>query len=43
MLLTDSVRPLHRAPSFKVFGSVLASGGVIKAINAKGLAGVPSV
>ena len=39
MLLTD-LSDLFSATQFKVFGNVLASGGVVKAINAKGLAGV---
>ena len=39
MLLTD-LSDLFTATQFKVFGNVLASGGVVKAINASGLAGV---
>ena len=39
MLLTD-LTDLFAATQFKVFANVLASGGVVKAINASGLAGV---
>jgi aspartyl-tRNA synthetase len=40
MELTD-ISSVFEGTAFKVFGNVLAKGGVIKAINAKGLAGVP--
>jgi aspartyl-tRNA synthetase len=40
MKLTN-LSDMFAGTDFKVFGSVLKSGGVIKAINAKGLAGVP--
>ena len=39
MLLTD-LSDVFAASQFKVFANVLAQGGVVKAINAKGLAGV---
>lgn len=39
MELTDFTEEF-RASSFKVFGGTIANGGVVKAINAKGLAGV---
>jgi aspartyl-tRNA synthetase len=39
MLLTD-LSDLFTGTSFKVFANVLGQGGVVKAINAKGLAGV---
>ncbi len=39
MLLTD-LTDLFQGTQFKVFGNVLAQGGVVKAINAKTLAGV---
>ena len=41
MLLTD-LSDLFAQAQFKVFANVLAQGGVVKAINAKGLAGVSS-
>jgi aspartyl-tRNA synthetase len=36
-----SLAPVFEGTQFKVFGNVLKNGGVVKAINAKGLAGVP--
>ena len=41
MLLTD-LSDLFSTTQFKVFANVLGQGGVVKAINAKGLAGVSS-
>ena len=41
MLLTD-LSDLFASAQFKVFANVLGQGGVVKAINAKGLAGVPA-
>ncbi len=38
--LTD-LKNVFEGTAFKVFGSILSKGGVVKAINAKGLAGVP--
>lgn len=40
MELTD-LSSIFEGTDFKVFGSVLSKGGVVKAINAKGLAGIP--
>lgn len=40
MELTD-LSDLFKGTDFKVFGKVLSDGGVVKAVNAKGLAGVP--
>ncbi len=36
-----NLAPVFEGTEFKVFGKVIQGGGAVKAINAKGLAGVP--